>query len=188
MVYEYRANWEVQGGGPGNSVFHFQDIVSPSDPTDIPGRVDTFMKALQTLLPDEVLISYDNEVRQLNTSSGVLEAVFPVTPPAAFSGTGSGVFGSAQGFQVVWDTGVIGSNGRRIRGRTFLVPSPSISNSGQVLSTAATTAETAAAAFITGTTADNTPLAVWSRINGAAPAVTVGTVPDKQVILRTRRD
>jgi hypothetical protein len=117
------------------------------------------------------------------------------TTPAAIVGTaGTTVaYAAALGAVVSWRTGLV-RNGRRIRGRTFLVPLSSLAfdNTGTLIPAALTTFNAAAV-----TLRDQTGIAdigVYARPSapGAADGewalITGHSIPDMGSILRSRRD
>jgi hypothetical protein len=91
---------------------------------------------------------------------------------------------------ITWLTGLV-HQGRRVRGRTFLVPTANqfFDTNGTLAAAFLTNLRTAAAAYIA--TAVNP--AIWARpdpgtTNGAAFAVAAASVADKVAVLTSRRD
>lgn len=189
MVAEYRAIWNVPGGGTGYSVFHFNDPGDAGDAQDAANAIRIFFAAIVTLLPDDVTITFDNEMRVLNPSTGTLTGVFPVSPPASVVGSGVGTWANAVGTVVTWDTGSI-VGGRRLRGRTFIVPliGTAYDNAGTIASASIVTLFNAADTLRTNLLAAVMPLAVWSRAHGQIALVQSASVNDRTAVLRGRRD
>jgi hypothetical protein len=83
-------------------------------------------------------------------------------------------------------------NGRRLRGRTFLVPlgSTFYTTDGTPIETARTNIAAAAAVLIANT--GGPPLGVWRRPSpsgvGVLGVATTASVPDKAAVLKSRRD
>lgn len=183
-MYEYRAIWSGTTGGTGYSVFHFDGAGSA---TAIPALVHTFFDGNKAFLPNEVSIDFDAEVIQ-KANDGTLIGAVAVTPPTTVVGQSASAFSMPAGLRVTWETGTI-VNGRRLRGRTYIVPSVGAADATGTPSTASMAAlKTAADALINASVINNTPLAVWSRANSAVMAVTSAVVSDRTAVLRSRRD
>lgn len=138
-------------------------------------------------MPDNTQINFDSEVLDLDVS-GTLLAVWPVTPPAVVAGTLTTAFAQAQGARIDWSTSTIVA-GRRLTGRTYVVPiaSGGYTTDGVLTGATVTALQTAANAFITATSAGR-PLRVWSRTHATDAVVASASVPLKGAILRGRRD
>ena len=187
MPGEYRAIWSTPGGGTGYSVFHTTAMVSTSNAQTAANAIRAFFNTNAGLFPDEVQINFDSEFLELDVA-GALLAVYPVTPPAQVVGTQSLSYNRAAGVRIDWGTGTIVA-GRRLTGRTYLVPaSIGAFDSNGLVTSASVTAITAAANTLI--TALNTVgnLGVWSRTHGVVHDVTTVSVPTKGAILTGRRD
>jgi hypothetical protein len=171
----------------GYSVFHFQPAGSSGAATTIAANVHSFFSTLVGVLPDDVHITFDAEVLDLS-ETGVLTAVWPVTPPAQVQGTSAAVYARPVGARVDWSTGHVVA-GHRLVGRTFIVPlaSTSFDTTGQLLASVAQSINDQATIFITST-AGNRPLVVWSRTHSVSWAVDRSSVPLLAAVLRGRRD
>jgi hypothetical protein len=103
------------------------------------------------------------------------------TTPTAVSGTQatSVIYAGGTGGVVNWLTGAV-VNGRKVRGRTFLVPlmSNGFSNDGTLTSGCVSTL-TAAGNAALGTTGCN--MTVWSKIWDKKPTSPPAAVPPKQI-------
>lgn len=187
MPAQYRALWSVPGGGTGFSVLHFTLAGNGGVAQTIADQTRVFFEAVKGGFPDDVTINYDSEVLDL-LEDGTLSAVWPVTPPAATTGTSAAVYSRAAGARIDWGTDTI-VNGRRLSGRTYLVPMGSTFFDTVGLITTANRAAlvTAGTNFITQTGL-NRPLRVWSRTHGVSAVVTDASAPAAGAILRGRRD
>jgi len=114
----------------------------------------------------------------------------PVTPPVVINGNATGSYSAPSGAVITWLTGLV-HQGRRVRGRTFLVPiaNQQLDTNGTLGSAFLTNLRTAAAAYIA--TAVNP--CIWARpdpgtTNGAAFTVAAASVADKVAVLTSRRD
>jgi hypothetical protein len=167
MPGEYRAIWNTPGGGTGYSVFHTTDMVSSSNAQAAANAIRAWFNTLVGLFPDEVSITFDTEVLELDVTGNLL-AVYAVTPPAQVTGTQSTTYNRAAGIRVDWGTGVILS-GRRLTGRTYLVPVSSGAFDANGLVTSATVSAIQAANSTLLTSLDLVGnLGVWSRTTKGA--------------------
>lgn len=187
MPAQYRALWSVPGGGSGFTVLHFTIAGTGTAAQQIAADTRQFFQDLNGQLPDDVTITFDSEVLDLS-EAGVLTAVWPVTPPSGVTGGSTAVYSRAQGARVDWATDEIVS-GRRLTGRTYVVPirSTSFDTTGLLTSSDASGILDQANAFIAATAA-NRPLRVWSRTHGVSAVVQAASVPRQGAILRGRRD
>nr|CRY96689.1 hypothetical protein [uncultured prokaryote] len=186
------ARWQGFPGAPGYSNFYFTDLPSDTSVLEARQRVQSFFSEFKAYLPDSVEIVVENEVAIIDEATGEVtgfQAPTDVVPSVV--GTSTGAYSGPSGAVVNWTTsGVRG--GRRVRGRTFLVPLSSASyDSGGTLSNLTLEAIRDGIDAMIGTGFDS-GLGVWSR-PGAAGAgqffeVTGGSVPDLAAVLRSRRD
>lgn len=185
---EYRVIWSTPGGGTGYSVLHFADgVSSDANAQSIANAVRGFFDSIKGLFPNEVTWSFDSEYLELNVD-GTLEGVFAVTPPAALAGTGAGTYNRAAGVRLDWGTGQIVA-GRRLVGRTYLVPADAGAFDSNGLVTSANSAALIGAANALRTAVSGiAQLAVWSRTHQVVHAVSAVSVPSKGAILTGRRD
>lgn len=192
MPAEYRALWNVPGGGAGYSTFYSTAPVSPADAQAFANAVAAFFGDVDTFIPSNVTISFDSEVRYLQDASGQLVAVQNVTPPAQVPGVAAGAYAAGAGARIDWRTSSI-VNGRRVVGRTFLVPiiGSSFESDGTIVAGTLTALGTAATNYIAALAGVRSAV-VWHRpINGAGGSIATissGNVPDKSALLRSRRD
>jgi len=186
MPAEYRAVWTVPGGGTGYSVFHFQNATS-SIAQDQADGIHDFFDAVKSQLPDDVQVNFEAEVLSL-AENGTLLDVFPVTPPAEVDGSSSGVYQRPAGVRIDWLTGQIVS-GRRLNGRTYIVPVVSTAFDTEGLLVAANRAifQGAADTLISDSNSWGN-LAVWSRTHTVTHDVITASIPAASAILRGRRD
>jgi hypothetical protein len=204
-----KMRWSGFQGGPGYSVFHLRDFdTDPPDGTDAQNavdKIDTFAEALKGLIPYQTALTVENEVEVLEETTGELVDVLSSTPAAAHNATVSlgPTFAGPVGAVINWKTaGVRG--GRRIRGRTFLVPllSQNFDINGTLTSAALTTLNAAATALRDTTASPD--LGVWARPtpikdiegnptgeynpDGVWFVANAHSIPDMAAVLRSRRD
>lgn len=188
MVGEVRAEWSTPGGGAGQSVFHTAAILNQASAQAVTTAFYDFFYELDDNLPDEVSITMSSEVVNLD-AFGVLTDVYPVTPPAPVIGLSAGGYNRAAGGRVDWNTGVI-TNGRRLKGRTYIVPinASAFDANGLLVPSTRQRFQTASDDLIAALSAITVPLHVWSRTHGISAPVTSATIPLTGAILRGRRD
>lgn len=202
QLLRVKARWDGFTGAPGYSVLHFREFTGDpqgeldftiEDATGAVDRTRGFFGALAALLPDSVRITPESDVDVIEDTTGKLVDSLTSTSGGTVDGTASGSYSAASGAVVNWRTGGI-RNGRRIRGRTFLVPlaSSCYNDSGVLLPSVQNTIQTAANSLAgIGGSPD---LFVYARpstkggSDGSASRVTSANVPAMGAILRSRRD
>lgn len=197
-----KTRWSGFVGSPGYTVMHFRDFGTDPESSTAQttenaaaavARVRTFFSALATVLPSSVTVVPESEVDVIEHTNGELVESYAVTAGAPIVGTATNNFSAPVGAVVNWRTGTI-RNGRRLRGRTFLVPlsTTAFGTSGILNPGANTTIGNAALALAGGTTGPR--LFVYGRpsnadaTDGAFGIVTSSNVPTMSAVLRSRRD
>lgn len=203
-----RLNWTGFTGAPGYSNFYFRDF-SEGDLTQamvngFGSRLESLISTIQTRLPSTVTIQIDPTIDVVDVPTGNLTRSLSYTPLAARVGQATGNYSAATGGVINWNTAGV-HNGRRVRGRTFLVPygGSALGPNGTLDDTLRTSLIGAINTFIgvdatkpgvlgvyarpvkAGTNPDGTPRAASE---GAWYSVTSFTHPDKVAVLRSRRD
>lgn len=189
MPSQYRAIWTVPGGGTGFSVFHTDTAGDAATAALIATQIRTFFNSMAPNTPDDVSITFDTEVLDLDVS-GTLLAVWAISPPAAVVGTSAGEYSRAQGLRFDWGTSAIVS-GRRLTGRTYYVPvvSAIFDSTGLVESGLVAGLTAVGTALITNLNNNaGRSLEVWSRTHAVEEDVVACSVPRNGAILRSRRD
>lgn len=133
----------------------------------------------------DTIITVDPEVYVL-TAAGVITGIDPVTPTSSIAGTDDSDALPPQTQSLVrWRTGAF-SNGREVRGRTF-IPSAgeAYSVAGKPGGARLTELINAADALVNDA---ESQLLVWSRTHQVAFPVISSSVWDKFAVLRSRRD
>jgi hypothetical protein len=154
--------------------------------------VRTWFDTIKTTLPTAVTIQFPTEMEEIDTATGDLVQALPIDVLTQVVGTTPGAFASPAGACVNWNTGHI-TNGRRLRGRTFLVPlaGTQYQTDGTLVDATRTTIVAASTTLVSYQ--DNLVLAIWHRpvtggSDGEAAQVDSASVTDKVSILRSRRD
>jgi len=183
-IQRVRAHWTGFSGAPGLTTFYC------SNGNSFLPDVRTFFNSIAGLLPSNVTISFDPFGDIIDEGNGALTGTWTAgSTPAVVTGSSGSVYQAPSGLLVNWQTGAV-LNRRRLRGKTFLVPGPNGSADGTPTTANLTTLQTAANTLITSTGS----MFVWHRPNsnthtgGLSSTVTAAQVPDKFVILRSRRD
>lgn len=192
--------WSGTTGGPGVTTLAVQtdtaDEITASEAQAMVNRVRTFWDSLKGVLPNEVTITVSPTIDQFDVASGtLLTSTNAATAPTGVTGTQTGGFAGGVGARIDWETGAV-SRGRRVRGRTYVVPAvAAVFDIDGSLTTANQTAiTTPATALIAGMVTDLNRLVVWQKPNseagyvGSTFIVSNARVPDKSAILRSRRD
>lgn len=199
MIAKTTTTWTGFLGAPGYTNFYF----SVADPIQASidaaaSRVANFFLQLVGVLPSSVTVTTLQSVEIIDALNGRLSSIETSTQAAKVDGgTKVGSYSAPSGGLVSWTTGGIHRN-RRVRGRTFIVPlsgdsyEPDGSLTGPAMG-----ALRAAAGSLSGVGPTHV---VWARphrtptkppvvtFDGDAFAVTGFIVPDKTVVLRSRRD
>ncbi len=193
--------WTGFSGGPGvtNLFFGTQGSsdgawITPEQMTQVTTQVDAFCNAVNSRLPASVSLQVDKTTEVIQTATGQIFDYKTLTPFARANGSGTGAYSAASGAVVNWYTSGV-RNGRRVRGRTFLVPlaGSALDTNGTLADAASGGLQTAATALLAPTAA-GAVLHVWSRpttpggSDGIAYPVISARVPDKVAILTSRRD
>lgn len=175
--------WNGLTGLPGVSVF-FTDSGST-----LTSDLGTFFNAIKGLFPNGLTWQIPTSGDILDEVNGELTGEWSGGAGATINGTGGAslVYVAGTGAYVKWGTATV-TNGRRIRGRTFLtgIGTANYDASGTISGSAITTLQGAASALVT---AGN--LKIWHRPQGGGgggeAVVTSATVPDQVTSLATRR-
>lgn len=182
-----RARVSLQGvaGLPGVATFYFG-----SSTTDMTA-LRTFWDAVKANFPNTMTIQVPNSGDTINETNGQITGAWSGPAQTSVIGTGGvGGYLSTAGAMVRWTTPQV-VDGRRPIGKTYLVPAVlGIFDSAGTIATASLNAyQAAATALITAYAGE---FKIFHRPNtkgvGVACTITSATIPDKQVVLRSRRD
>jgi hypothetical protein len=191
-VARTRTVWNGITGAPGYTELSF--ITDGTTPTEgaacISATVD-FFTSVSALVATTTNFSVDSEISFFNEATGALEEITAVSPAPDNLGGGFGSQGPGPtGAVIGWSTGGI-NWGRRVRGRTFIVPLAAGCYQSDGTLTSGTVTQLSSAATDLVADAD-TEFGVWSRprdnVGGAAFPVLTWRVPDMAAVLRSRRD
>lgn len=187
-----KAIWTTTFGGLGLSQWAFEDLGTVPDGAFT--ALDGFLGTVGGLMPAGQTVQLQQHCDTFDAGTGQLIG----TKSAATGFTskaGPGVNGSwaaGVGATATWETGDI-RNGRRLRGRTFLVPLwTGAFGVGQLGSTAQANLQAAATIMVNACASAGHPLQVWSRPTAKHPVgglstVISATVKSQTATLRGRR-
>lgn len=200
-ILRVKLRWSGFIGGPGYSIFHMRDFAGGEmDQAMAQGaadRIRQFAVGVAPMLPYVAKLDVQPDVEVIEETNGQLQDIFNVTGGATVAGGATQfiTYSAASGAVVTWRTPGV-RNGRRVRGRTFLVPlsSASYAPDGTLDTTALAALNTAAAALVSPFGAGSPDLGVYARPTG--PGATDGiwyaagsySINDKVAILTSRRD
>lgn len=207
-VLRYKVEWTGFTGAPGYTNLYFNtsgDFFTPENVTEPVAKIDAWLNAWNSRLPATVNVKLSSTVETVRVVDGVLTDFDTIAPFARANGTGTGNYSAASGACVNWYTDGI-RTGRRVRGRSFMVPiaGSALAINGSIDDAALSALRTANADLIVPT-ASGSRLYVWARPtpikdpvtgkptggtnpDGLSFPVVSTTLPDKVAVLRSRRD
>jgi hypothetical protein len=193
-----KIRWNIPNAGAAYSVMHF-DTNSGSTPTqadadEVVAKLAAFVTAIKGDIPPQVTLQVINETEEIVAATGTMLGVYAGPAQTAVPGTAGAAspWAAAAGAVIGWSTAGV-RNGRRVRGRTFLVPlsSEAFDTDGTIKTVPLGRLQTAATNLLAQGT--NVQLAVYARPTapGASDGVSFDAVsarvPDMGAILRSRR-
>lgn len=198
-MLKVKVRWAGFTGSPGWSNFFFRDFSGTGEPTSdqaapAVARVNTFFTAIKDRFTPNVNWTIQPDVEVVQETNGNLVDIFNTTATAPIVGSNTILtYAAPAGVVVTWRTGIV-RNGRRVRGRTFLVPTSSacFQADGSIETASLSIFQNAANALCNSTGSPD--LGVWARPSapgandGSWSLVNSATVPDMAAILRSRRD
>ena len=170
--------------GPGVSTWYTE-----GDPLQLQLAAKTFWAAQANKIPNTVFVNVPNGGETITAEDGVLTGVWTEGTSQSTAGTYNGVWIAGTGARIVWGTAGV-TNGRRVRGSTYIVPmgASQFDTDGSLVASVVTGLQTQAQAVIVALGDD---FCVWSRPAPGRPGkvstISDATVPDKASWLRTRR-
>ncbi len=201
-MYKATVNWSGFPGAPGFTNLY----ATTTDP--LQAGLDTFLGGVNTLighwantLPGGVHIVVSPEVPLIEDVDGALvDIMTATTTPPDHNGALGGIYSGPSGWCVDWLTATV-AFGKRRQGRSFVVPASTeiYQTDGTIAAATLTEQRAAATVYASATTfhpvvwvrpfeGDSTPGHIRPAHAGLAVAIVAARVPDKAVVLRSRRD
>lgn len=181
------AQWQGIPGAPGYTKIRFLGELSSSQATAAADRLRNFFFAQAGLLPSTCSVNFAATAQVFDVAGVLIDEVALSPVPSAVIGTATGAYSGATGAVINWITGEI-SGGRRVRGRTFMVPlAAGYDTAGSLAAATITTITNAANALANGVPGIIVHQALGDG-GGRESLITGATVPDRAAILRSRRD
>lgn len=188
LLIRHTAVWEGTIGLPGYSQF-YQAVTDPPSTSAQNGHtaIRSFFSNVSAAIPGEVTVTVDPIYQTLDEVTGDIVAEATVGAPSqVVQGVNGDGYSAQVGVLIEWLTGSY-IDGRRLRGRTYLVPLAGQFDTDGTLTTGGLAILNAAWPWIT---ADQEDFRVWHRpVNGAggsSATITSGVVKDHACILRSR--
>lgn len=189
MSWRYKVGWT--GGRIGAGVSIFTIGAGPTEPTwaSVNTAFRNWYTAIAPSVPNDVVWTFPFESESFNPSTGELETVVAIPQAASVAGGDNATgWAAPAGRMVRWSTGNVVA-GRRLYGKTFIVPSSVLAfTEGSVNSATRGTDATAHTALVSALTAAGGELRVYSRTHGVAVPVTAGATQARPTTLRSRND
>jgi hypothetical protein len=197
-ILRVKVNWTGFVGSPGYTNFHFEPVPE-SDPVTqatvdaAVAKVQAFITSVKGNLPPVVSTGIDAAVAEIDEVTGDIQTFWNAVVTAPAPGTMAGVYAAGTGCCISWSTGGV-RNGRRVRGRTFIVPlsGGAFATDGTIDTGSLASIRTAATTLTTDS--NGVRLVIWAKTPGAiipdggAYDVIGATVNDKAAFLSSRRD
>lgn len=186
-MFRMNCAWQNWPGAPGVSTFYVDTGTDISTATD---ALRAYFNAHIALLPAGLTIQVPSNGDTISDADGTITGAWSDgTPVTVVTATGAGAYAGNAGAVVHWlTTGLVG--GRRVRGRTFLVPlvASAYESNGSLSAATLTTLNTAAGTLVG---ALGSGMRIWHRPKppaaGSSFDVDNHRVPDLSVSLRSRR-
>lgn len=195
-IRQYPVSWTGLVGGTGYSFFYTSTAV------DISGVISPLFDAIKAFFPGPLVWKFPGLYRELDETNGQLTNVVQGADAGSVAATGTNAYIPQAGAQIRWNTSGF-PHGRRVVGRTYLVPlhSSYYGINGLITSTTANTINAAADALRSRAGGE---LSVWHRPileknpdptlpdivkrPGSRWPVTGTVCPTKSATLNSRRD
>jgi hypothetical protein len=188
------ALWTGFPGAPGFTNLYFGGSGDTGiDAFDAANRVRSFFSGMTLCFPVSVNIQVQAQVAVVDAASGAQTGEITANPaPANVVGAGTGPFAAPAGACVTWRSpDFVG--GRRVRGRTFLVPLAAAAYESDGTLLPARIAEIRSAATTLAFGGTQPPFGVWHRpakgtqAGGSFHAAPSATVSDRVAMLQSRQ-
>lgn len=197
-ILQVTLKWSGFQGAPGYSNFYYMSTgdFTPSQATAdaAADAVSNLGAYIRTYLPIEASMQVQTDVVELEAQDGKMSNIWSVAAKPVLQGEkASAPYSAASGMVINWRTAGV-RNGRRVRGRTFVVPlaNAAYESNGTLAPTVISSLNTNIATLLAAQ--PTATLGVWSRpsakgaTDGSWHSVSGFNIPDKVAVLRSRRD
>jgi len=195
MIMRVKAHITGPGGLPGIHTTYWLGASSTpvtADAVDVHGRVRAFWDGVKTLTATGVTITFPGPIDVLDHTNGNLQFTLNGGLPTNVVSTGSSELPKATQLILGYATTLV-INGRFLKGRSFIGPLSTATNTGGSVTAASNVTLLAACAALTSGATASTQV-VWHRPTasnptaGAVSAVTGYSTNTEFGVLRSRRD
>lgn len=191
-IHQVRSVWTGFSGAPGYTNFYFSSVIGEEAAGAAIQAVNTFWGSVGLMLPSGVRVETESELTVIDEVTGTIEGYETGDVEGlAYEGNVDQGYSAASGAVINWGTDGV-RNGRRIRGRTFIVPlgGDAYQDDGTLTSNRLSSLRSQAESLVANGAGPE--FCVWSRPVGGsggqfAPIVS-SRVPDMAAVLRSRRD
>lgn len=191
QIWRVTATWT--GGRIGTGFTNFFFNTGASNQQGAADAMRTFLSSSYSAggkLPNGCLITFPTVVDTIEATNGQLLSTTPITQPVQITGSDTGPYAAVAGACVTWRTGDF-VGGKRVRGRTFLVPVGALGmqNNGTLDDNTVTAIVAAGTALV----AAAPEFVIWRRptsvgaANGSTHLVAAATCSDRAAYLTSRR-
>jgi len=188
------AQWGGFPSAPGFTNLYFDSaIVGTPSANEAAARARQLFEAMKGQFPDGVTITISPQVAEIDDATGQQQDEFTATTTGLpVPGTGVANRSAPSGACINWRTSTF-VNGRRLRGRTFLVPlsTNAYQTDGTLEAGTLTVLRAAAVAYLTDAVGPSAKPVVWHRpiggAGGSSALITASAVTDVAAILTSRR-
>jgi hypothetical protein len=177
-INQVKVAWTGFPGAPGVSTFYFD--AGSSVPLS---ALSTMFTAWKPFIKDSVTLTFPSAGIKYSSDTGKAVGSWSASAPSPITCTGAAGYAAPVGGVVHWKTGIY-AGGKEIRGRTFMVPlvSSAYDADGTFLPGLLTAVRSACSTF-----ASTAGFIIYSRQSNGTATVNSALVPDKAMVLTTRR-
>lgn len=193
MAYsQLTARYNGFTGAPGWIRMKFLGALNVGDANTAAANFRTFLNSVAAQIPTGAQITFDSAVAIYDDDGTQTGEITLTVIPNAVTGSSAVVYAGGTGAVVNWTTGAF-HLGRKVRGRTFLVPltSAAFQTDGTLAAAVQGSIQANAQTFATSSP---TPVILSQKetagggMSSLVAVVSGATVPDRSAVLRSRRD
>lgn len=188
-IIRHTAVWTGAPGLPGYTQFHREVTAGiPGQAQTSHDQISTFFGVFASLIPADITVTVSPVYQIIDVATGMITSEDTVGDPSApIAGAFVSTWSGQVGVLVEWLTGTF-IGGRRLRGRTYLVPLGNVGDDDGTLPGGTISTLQSASAYITQAGAE---FVVWHRpvanAGGQVSTITSAVIRDHAAVLRSRR-